>query len=117
MMTTSKPLLEAYFCPSINSLNDLSSDSIFCLHVNMPRQKKVQSVEPVNVEPVDEKCCVSQPTPLTKDDYLKARATIKQWRETKKAKPKRQCTEKQLAALAAGRARNQRFKNQVKPSD
>ena len=57
-------------------------------------------------------------TCLTKADYLKAKATIKQFREEKKAKPKRKCSEAQLAALAAGREKNKRFaKNQVKPSD
>ena len=85
----------------------------------MPRAKAKsnqpsQAVEPTPpVEPVNE----PQPIHLTKEDYLKARATIKQFREEKKAKPKRQCSEKQLAALAAGRMKNNRFKKQDKPSD
>ena len=86
----------------------------------MPRTKKqVQAVEPTKADaPLNEPVATeSAPPPLTKEDYIKARATIKQWRENKKARPKRQCSEKQLAALAAGRARNQRFKKQDKPSD
>lgn len=80
----------------------------------MPRTKKVQqSPDPIEEQtdagheptPLTEQ----QPVALTKADYLKARATIKQFREEKKNKPKRKCTEKQLAALAAGRARNQKF--------
>ena len=35
--------------------------------------------------------------------------------EEKPKKPKRKCTEKQLAALAAGRAKNPRFKPKAKP--
>ena len=88
----------------------------------MPPRKSRKSVEPPQVEEtqhVEEPADVGhQPTLLTKDDYLKAKATIKQFREEKKAKPKRVCSEKQLAALAQGRAKNKRFaKNQVKPSD
>ena len=85
----------------------------------MPRTKKqVQAVEPINdAQPIEPVATESTLPPLTKEDYIKARATIKQWRENKKARPKRQCSEKQLAALAAGRARNQRFKKQDKPSD
>ena len=41
--------------------------------------------------------------PLTKEDYLKARATIARYNEEKKNKPKRQCSEKQLEALRKGR--------------
>ena len=65
------------------------------------------------IEPVNE----PKPIPLTKEDYLKARATIKQFKEEKRNRPKRVCSEKQLAALAAGRAKNNRFKKQDKPSD
>ena len=46
----------------------------------------------------------------TKSDYIKARAVIQSYREAQKNKPKRKCTEKQLAALAAGRAKNTRNK-------
>ena len=35
--------------------------------------------------------------------------------EEKPKRPKRKCTEKQLAALAAGRAKNPRFKPKAKP--
>ena len=86
----------------------------------MPRAKPKSSQasqvdEPTS--PPSEAVNEPQSIPLTKEDYLKARATIKQFKEEKKAKPKRQCSEKQLAALAAGRAKNNRFKKQGKPSD
>ena len=75
----------------------------------MPR-KKVQAIEP---EAVNEAKPVEQvneaPVVLTKDDYLKARATIKSYREAQKTKPKRKCSEAQLAALAKGREANKRF--------
>ena len=76
----------------------------------MPKTKKqaVQSPEPVPVAPPAEE---PQQTVVTKEDYNKARSVIKQYRETKKAAPKRPCSEKQLAALAAGRERNKRFAN------
>ena len=81
----------------------------------MPRKAKVQ--EPLveqNVAPVVEQ----QSLPPNKDDYMKAKATIKQFRENQKNRPKRPCSEKQLVALKAGREKNKRFaKNQVKPSD
>ena len=65
---------------------------------------KLAEQEPTT-QPVDQLA-----TPLiTKDDYLKARATIKQYRESKKNQPKRKCSEAQLAALAAGRNKNKRF--------
>ena len=83
----------------------------------MPRKSK-QSVEQSNQAPlVEEPADVGhEPTILTKADYLKAKATIKQFREEKKNKPKRPCTEKQLAALAAGRARNKHFANKTSES-
>ena len=37
--------------------------------------------------------------------------------EEKPKRPKRKCTEKQLAALAAGRAKNPRFKPKAKPAE
>ena len=74
----------------------------------MPRTKKVQVSQPA--QPVEEPADVGhESVALTKDDYLKARATIKSYREAQKNKPKRACSEKQLAALAAGRQRNKRF--------
>ena len=51
-----------------------------------------------------------QPQTYTKSDYIKARAVIVSYRESQKNKPKRKCTEKQLAALATGRAKNTRNK-------
>ena len=78
----------------------------------MPRIKKqVNQPQPVEAQqqaPPVEITEVKPSTP-TKEDYQRARATIKQYRETKKSKPKRQCSEKQLAALAAGRQKNKRF--------
>ena len=52
----------------------------------------------------------NQPTVYTKSDYIKAKATINAYKEQRKNRPKRPCTEKQLAALAAGRAKNNRNK-------
>ena len=78
------------------------------------RSKKVieqtnqaEVIEPKQAEPVNE----VKPVVLTKDDYNKARGIIKSYREAQKAKPKRQCSEKQLAALKAGREKNKRFAN------
>ena len=83
----------------------------------MPRRSK-QSVEQSNQEQLAEELADvgHEPTILTKADYLKAKATIKQFREEKKAKPKRPCSQKQLEALAAGRARNKRFAKKQEPS-
>ena len=80
----------------------------------MPRRSK-QSVEQSNQAPsIEEPTDVGhEPTVLTKADYLKAKATIKQFREDKKNKPKRKCTERQLQALAAGRSKNKRFANKT----
>ena len=56
----------------------------------------------------------SQPLPPpNRDQYLKARALIQLYRENQKAKPKRPCSEKQLAALAAGRNKNPRTKKPI----
>ena len=68
---------------------------------NPPLQPNKKPVEPTSEPPV------LQPT---KDDYMKARSVIKSYREARKSRPKRQCTEKQLAALAEGRAKNSRVK-------
>ena len=108
-MTTYEPLIELFVFV-------IKSD--FCSSVKMPRSKKVQVEEQADAGHEPTQLVEQQPAALTKADYLKARATIKQFREEKKNKPKRKCSDKQLAALAAGRSRNQRFaKNQVKPSD
>ena len=84
----------------------------------MPRSKKVQvqSSEPVESQPVNQPIVEVQPVALTKEDYLKARATIKNYREAQKSKPKRPCSQKQLEALAAGRARNKHFANKTSES-
>ena len=87
----------------------LINPTFYLLSKMSRRSKKV--IEPKPVEPVNEPVNEVQPVALTKDDYNKARATIKSYREAQKNKPKRQCTEKQLAALAQGRAKNKRFAN------
>ena len=78
----------------------------------MPRKSKA-SVQPQAVEAPQQAPPVetieAKPATPTKEDYQRARQTIKQYRETKKQQPKRQCSAKQLEALAAGRARNKRF--------
>ena len=74
----------------------------------MPKTKK-QVIQPQAAEAPPVETIEAKPATPTKEDYQRARQTIKQYRETKKQQPKRQCSEKQLAALAAGRARNKRF--------
>ena len=75
----------------------------------MVKAKKQNVVSEVIEEPTDVGHD-SQPVVLTKADYLKAKATIKQFREDKKNKPKRPCSQRQLEALAQGRAKNSRAK-------
>ena len=82
------------------------------VQVNEPKANEAKIVEAPSVEPVNE---VQSSTP-NKDEYLKARMVIKSYREAQKTKPKRQCSEKQLEALAKGRAVNKRFANK-KSSD
>ena len=76
----------------------------------MPRKAK-QVKE--SVEPVEEQTDIgheSTPLSASRDDYLRARAVIQLYRENQKNRPKRKCSEKQLAALAEGRAKNSRTK-------
>ena len=74
----------------------------------MPRTKKVQEPAPiVEAQPVQPPAAPSTPT---KEDYIKARTVIKQYRETKKSQPKIPCSAKQLEALAKGREANKRYK-------
>ena len=80
----------------------------------MPKKTKPIQTSDVAEVPIVESTNEAQPVALTKEDYLKARATIQQFREEKKNKPKRPCSEKQLAALAAGRMKNKRFANCTK---
>ena len=56
----------------------------------------------------------NQPKVYTKSDYIKAKAIIQSYRETQKSKPKRPCSEKQLAALKAGREKAQANRNAKK---
>ena len=46
----------------------------------------------------------------SKADYLKAKEVVSRYLKQQSERPKRKCSEKQLAALAAGRAKNKRFK-------
>ena len=75
----------------------------------MPRKAKVQQPAPVVEAPPIQQPIEEQATTVSKEDYNKARAMIKQYRETKKQQPKRQCSERQLEALAQGRMKNKRF--------
>ena len=78
----------------------------------MPRKStKVEQTndEVKQVEQTEE----AQPLPPNKDDYVKARNVIKQYRESQKLKPKRKCSERQLEALAQGRMKNKRFANKT----
>ena len=81
----------------------------------MPRKSNkskqlVEQVESTNneveqVQPTNETGALSPPN---RDQYLKARALIQLYRENQKNRPKRKCSEKQLAALAEGRSKNKR---------
>ena len=51
-----------------------------------------------------------QPIIYSKSDMIKAKAIIQSYRQQQKDRPKRKCSEKQLAALAAGREKNKRNK-------
>ena len=77
----------------------------------MPRKSSKANAQPVEAPPVEAPVEESEPQPtiVSKEEYQKARQTIKRYRETKKQQPKRPCSEKQLAALKAGRERNKRF--------
>ena len=73
----------------------------------MPKKVKAN----VSTEPVEEQTDTGHgPTQLsaTREDYLRARAVIQLYRENQKSRPKRKCSEKQLAALAKGREANPR---------
>ena len=81
----------------------------------MPRKsnKLTKPEESVEVKPEPVQVPPPQPLSATRDDYIKARATIQLYREAQKNKPKRKCSEKQLAALAAGRQKNSRCQKKV----
>ena len=59
----------------------------------------------------------TQPQMLSKDEIRKAKELLARARQEKKDKPKRKCTEKQLAALAAGRAKNPRLNKKKENSE
>ena len=81
----------------------------------MPRKStKAEVVEQTNIEVKQvEQTNEAQSLPPNKDDYVKTRATIKQYRESQKSKPKRPCSERQLAVLAQGRMKNKRFQKKL----
>jgi len=87
----------------------------------MPRKAKavkesVKQIDSTNesnqVEPIEE----PKPISASRDDYLRARAVIQLYRENQKNRPKRPCSDKQLQALAAGRAKNSRCKKPTNES-
>ena len=45
----------------------------------------------------------------SKADYLKAKEVVSKYLKQQSERPKRKCSEKQLEALAAGRAKNPKF--------
>ena len=73
-------------------------------------ETELQSALKPDSKPVEQ----TEESPITpppnRDQYLKARALIQLYRENQKSKPKRPCSDKQLAALAAGRNKNPRSK-------
>ena len=54
-------------------------------------------------QPLQDGVIEDEPKSYTKSDYIRAKAIIASYKETQKSRPKRKCSEKQLAALAAGR--------------
>ena len=77
----------------------------------MPRQKKqVSQPEQTEAPQIESVNTTSQPLSATREDYLRARAVIQLYRENQKSRPKRKCSQRQLEALAQGRARNPRTK-------
>ena len=85
----------------------------FFISSEMPKKEK--QVEPVEIEEPTDTGEPSEPLEPLKPKYKRkdvraARKVISDFKEQNKERPKRKCTEKQLAALAAGRAKNSRFK-------
>ena len=78
----------------------------------MPKKVKQTEPEIVEAKPVE-----PQPLTASRDDYLRARAVIQLYRENQKNRPKRPCSEKQLAALKAGREKNSRTKKPTPEQD
>ena len=102
-------------------LDEINYQALFLYFLNMPKKsiKKEVSFEQISN---DNSLNVSntvqtlpQPLSATREDYLKARAVIQLYRENQKNRPKRKCSDKQLAALAAGRAANARNKKNPTP--
>ena len=76
-----------------------------------PKAPEPKASNPIT-EPIE-----SQPQMLSKDQIKKAKELLARARQEKKDKPKRKCTEKQLAALAAGRAKNPRLNKKKENSE
>ena len=85
----------------------------FLFYSKMPRKaNKVNVSEPEQVEAPQ---IEPQPLSATREEYLQARAVIQLYRENQKNRPKRKCSERQLEALAQGRAKNARNKKNTTP--
>ena len=81
-----------------------------------PKAPEPKATEPKAPEPITE-LTETQSQMLTKDDIKRAKELLARARQEKKDKPKRKCTEKQLAALAAGRAKNPRLNKKKENSE
>ena len=80
------------------------------------RGRPPKATEPKAPEPITE-LTETQSQMLTKDEIKRAKELLARARQEKKDKPKRKCTEKQLAALAAGRAKNPRLNKKKENSE
>ncbi len=80
------------------------------------RGRPPKATEPKASEPITE-LTETQPQMLSKDEIKRAKELLARARQEKKDKPKRKCTEKQLAALAAGRAKNPRLNKKKENSE
>ena len=83
-------------------MTDKSIDS----SVEIPQPKPRRGRPPKAPEPTTTEIIESPPT---KDDIKRAKDILARVKQERKDKPKRKCSEKQLAALAAGRAKNPRL--------
>lgn len=80
-----------------------------------PSGHKVQRTEPTETSTDETKSTFDLPR-LSKDEIKKAKETLARAKKERSDKPKRKCSEKQLAALAAGRMKNPRL-NKSKKED
>jgi len=93
-------------------MTDKSSEQSVELKIQepKPRRGRPPKAPEVTPEPTTEE-------PLTKDDIKKAKDVLARLKQEKKDKPKRKFSEKQLAALAAGRAKNPRLNKNKENSE